>query len=164
VDVEEVTAEDIDFAVAAYREEGRWTVVPLPPHAVVTAEGFVSSLRQLPGEGGVFGIVSVAEEFFVLAHTVRDGVRLMISDALALLDWSLAEEAAELIGLEWDEADLEEYEAAGDVSLCADFGLDSVELIMICEDDDLLYPEEKVRAIAKRMGFAKELAATLRAR
>ena len=52
-----------------------------PPHAVVTAEGFVASLRQLPGEGGVFGIVSIADEFFILAHTVRDGVRLMISDA-----------------------------------------------------------------------------------
>ncbi len=27
--VEEVTADVVDFAVAAYREEGRWTVVPL---------------------------------------------------------------------------------------------------------------------------------------
>jgi putative tRNA adenosine deaminase-associated protein len=164
VDEEEVTAEDIDFAVAAYREEGRWTVVPLPPHAVVTAEGFVTSLRQLPGEGGVFGAVGVADEFFILAHTVRDGVRLVISDALAIPDWSLAREAAELIGLDWDEAELEEFEAAGDVSLCEDFGLDGVELVMICQDDYLPYPDEKVRAIAKRMGFAKELGETLRTR
>ena len=160
---EEVTADVVDFAVAAYREEGRWTVVSLPPHAVVTAEGFVASLRQLPGEGGVFGIVSIADEFFILAHTVRDGVRLMISDAAALLDWSLAQEAAEMIGLEWDEDDIEEFEAAGDVSLCTDFGLDGAELIMICQDEEL-YPDDQVRAIAKRLGFAKELAATLRGR
>lgn len=160
---DEVTADVVDFAVAAYREEGRWTVVSLPPHAVVTAEGFVASLRQLPGEGGVFGVVSVADEFFILAHTVRDGVRLMISDAAALLDWSLAQEAAELIGLEWDEDDIEEFEAAGDVSLCIDFGLDGAELIMICQDEEL-YPDDQVRAIAKRLGFAKELAATLRGR
>ena len=160
---EEVTADVVDFAIAAYREEGRWTVVSLPPAAVVTAEGFVASLRQLPGEGGVFGVVSIADEFFILAHTVRDGVRLMISDAVALLDWSLAQEAAELIGLEWDEADIEEYEAAGDVSLCVDFGLDGAELIMICQDEEL-YPDEQVRAFAKRLGFAKELAATLRGR
>ena len=153
----------VDFAVAAYREEGRWTVVSLPPHAVVTAEGFVASLRQLPGEGGVFGVVSVADEFFILAHTVRDGVRLMISDAAALLDWSLAQDAAEMIGLEWDEDDIEEFEAAGDVSLCTDFGLDGAELIMICQDEEL-YPDDQVRAIAKRLGFAKELAATLRGR
>ena len=158
-----MTAEVVDFAVAAYREEGRWTVVSLPPGAVVTAEGFVASLRQLPGEGGVFGVVSIADEFFILAHTVRDGVRLMISDAVALLDWSLAQEAAELIGLEWDEDDIEEFEAAGDVSLCADFGLDGAELVMICQDEEL-YPDEQVRAIAKPLGFAHELAEALRGR
>jgi putative tRNA adenosine deaminase-associated protein len=163
VSAEEVTADVVDFAVAAYREEGRWTVVPLPPHAVTSAEGFVASLRQLPGEGGVFGVVGIADEFFILAHTVRDGVRLMISDAVALLDWSLAQEAAELIGLEWDEADIEEFEAAGDVSLCADFGLDGAELVMICQDEEL-YPDEQVRAIAKRLGFGQELAAALRGR
>ena len=160
---EEVSAENIDFAVAAYREEGQWTVVSLPARAVVTADGFVASLRQLPGEGGVFGIVCIADEFFVLAHTVRDGVRLMISDAIALLDWSLAREAAELIGLEWDEADVEEFEAAGDVTLCADFGLDGAELVMICQDEEM-YPDEQVRAIAKRLGFARELTAALRTR
>jgi putative tRNA adenosine deaminase-associated protein len=164
VDAEEVTAEDIDFAIAAYREEGRWVVVGLPARAAVTAEGFVASLRQLPGEGGVFGFVSVGDEFFILAHTVRDGVRLMISDAVALLDWPIAAEAAELIGLEWDDADIEDYEAAGDVALCEDFGLDAGELVMICQDEDLLYPDEQVRAIAKRLGFGAELAAVLRAR
>jgi putative tRNA adenosine deaminase-associated protein len=163
VSVEEVTVDAVDFAVAAYREEGRWIVVSLPPHAVVTAEGMVASLRQLPGEGGVFGIIGIADEFFILAHTVRDGVRLMISDAAALLDWSLAQEAAEMIGLEWDEGDIEEFEAAGDVSLCSDFGLDGAELIMICEDEEM-YPDEQVRAIAKRLGFAHELAAALRGR
>ena len=158
---EEVDAENIDFAVAAYREEGRWVVISLQPAAVVTAEGFVALLRQLPGEGGVFGFICVSDEFFILAHTVREGVRLMISDAVALLDWSLAVEAAELIGLEWDESEIEEFEAAGDVSLCVDFGLDGAELIMICQDEEL-YPDEQVRAVAKRLGFAKELSAALR--
>lgn len=160
---EEVSADSIDFAVAAYREEGRWTVIALPARAVVTAEGFVASLRQLPGEGGVFGFVCIADDFFMLAHTVRDGVRLMISDASALLEWPIAREAAEMIGLEWEEADVEEFEAAGDVSLCTDFGLDEAELVMICQDDEM-YPDEQVRAIAKRLGFAKELADALRSR
>lgn len=164
MDIEEVSAEDVDFAIAAYREEGRWSVIPLPARTVVTAEGFVAALRQLPGEGGVFGVVSIGDEFFILAHTVRDGVRLMISDAIALLDWPIAAEAAELIGLEWDEADVEEFEVAGDVSLCTDFGLDATELVMICQDEDLLYPDEQVRAIAKRLGFGAELAAVLRSR
>jgi putative tRNA adenosine deaminase-associated protein len=163
VSTEEVSSDNIDFAIAAYREEGQWTVVALPAKAVVTAEGFVSSLRQLPGEGGVFGVVCISDDFFILAHTVRDGVRLMISDAIALLDWSIAREAAELIGLEWEEADVEEFEAAGDVSLCADFGLDEAELVMICQDEEL-YPDEQVRQIANRLGFSKELATALRSR
>jgi putative tRNA adenosine deaminase-associated protein len=163
VTAEEVSADNVDFAIAAYREEGRWTVISLPARAVITADGFVGSLRQLPGEGGVFGVVCISDEFFILAHTVRDGVRLMISDAIALLDWSIAREAAEIIGLEWDEADVEEYEAAGDVSLCADFGLDGAELVMICQDEEM-YPDEQVRAIAKRLGFSKELADALRSR
>ena len=157
----DATEDEIDFAVAAYREEGRWVVVSLPARAVGTAEGFVAALRQLPGEGGVFGLLSVADEFFILAHTVRDGVRLMISDAMALLDWEIAREAADLIGLDWDEDEVEEFEAAGDVGLCADFGLDGAELVMICQDPEL-YPDEQVRSIAKRLGFAAELSAALR--
>ena len=164
VDAEEVTADDIDFAIAAYREEGRWVVMSLPDRTVVTAAGFVATLRQLPGEGGVFGFVSVGDEFFIFAHTVRGGVRLMVSDAVALLDWPIAAEAVELIGLEWDEADIEEYEAAGDLALCEDFGLDAQELAVICQDGDLPYPDEQVRAIAKRLGFGAELAAVLRTR
>jgi putative tRNA adenosine deaminase-associated protein len=163
VSAQEVTAEDIDFAVVAYREDGRWVVSSLPPQGVTTMEGLVTRMRQLPGEGGVFGILAVGDEFFILAHTVPDGERIMISDAAALLDWSIAEEAAERIGLEWDEDDIEEFEAAGDVSLCEAFGLDGAELVMICEDEEM-YPDEQVRAIAKRLGFAAELATAIRGR
>ncbi len=160
---DEVVEDDIDFAVAAYREDGRWTVSSLPPQGVVTMEGLVARLRQFPGEGGVFGIVCIGDEFFILVHTVRDGVRVMISDAAALLEWSLAEEAAEQIGLEWDEDDIEEFEAAGDVALCEALGLDAAEMVMICGDEEM-YPDEQVRAIAKRLGFAAELATALRGR
>jgi hypothetical protein len=33
--------------------------------------------------------------------------------------------------------------------------------VMICQDEEL-YPDEQVRAIAKRLGFAMELSAALR--
>ncbi len=160
---EQVTADVVDFAVAAYREDGQWVAVALPAAAVVTAAGFVGALRQFPGEDGVFGVVSVADEFFVLAHTVRDGVRLVISDAGALVEWTLAQEAAALVDLPWAEADVEDFEAAGDVGMCADFGLTAAELIMICRDEEM-YPDEQVRAVAKRLGFDRVLADALRSR
>lgn len=160
---QDVADDDVDFAVAAYREDGRWSVSTLAPQSALDIETLVARLRQFPGEGGVFGIVSVGDEFFLLLHVFGPTVRLMISDAAALLDWSLAEEAADFIELEWDEDDIEEFEAAGDVSLCENFGLDGAELIMICEDEEM-YPDEQIRAIAKRLGFASELAAAIRGR
>lgn len=160
---QDVAVDDVDFAVAAYREDGRWSVSALAPQSALDIDTLVARLRQFPGEGGVFGIVSIGDDFFLLLHVVGQNVRVMISDAAALLDWSLAEEAADLIELEWDEDDIEEFEAAGDVSLCENLGLDGAELVMICEDEEM-YPDEQVRAIAKRLGFANELAAAIRGR
>jgi putative tRNA adenosine deaminase-associated protein len=130
---------------------------------VVTAEGLLRSLRQLPGEGGVLGIVSVADEFFVIARTLGSHVRVMISDAIALADWSLAEELAEEIGLEWEDEDLDDVVVAGDVAICEDLGLDAPEMLLICEDDEA-YIDEMVRTIAKRLGFSHELAEAMRRR
>lgn len=160
---QDVAPDDIDFAVAAYLEDGRWSVSSLPPASVVTIDELISRLRQFPGETGVFGIVCVGDEFFLVLHVRGEEVRIMISDAAALLDWSLAEEAADLIELEWDEDDIEEFEAAGDVSLGEAFGLDGAEMVMICEDEEM-YPDEQVRAIAKRLGFSAELATAIRGR
>lgn len=160
---DEVTDEDVDFAMAAYREEGRWIVATLPARTATTAEHLVAALRQLPGEGGVFGFACIAEEFFVALRTVPGGVRGLVSDSVCMLDWSLAAEVADLIDLEWDEDEVEEFDPAGDLHLCSDFGLDADEMLMICQDDELL-PDEQVRAIAKRMGFGSELSAVLRSR
>ncbi len=160
---ETLTEDDVDFAVAAYREEGRWIVATLPARVATTSDRFIASLRQLPGEGGVFGFACIAEEFFVIVRTTPGGVRGVISDGMAILDWSLAEELADAIGLDWDEDDLEEFVPEGDLAVCADFGLAADELQMTCEDEDLL-PAEQVRAIAKRMGFGAEMASVLRSR
>ena len=138
-------------------------VASLPARTATTADHLTAALRQLPGEGGVFGFACIADEFFVVLRTLSGRVRGLISDGACMLDWSLASEVADLIGLEWDEDEIEEFEPAGDLNLCADFGLDADELLMICQDDDLL-PDEQVRAIAKRMGFGAELTAVLRAR
>jgi len=163
VSADPVTDDDVDFALAVYREEGRWMVASLPARTATTADHFVAALRQLPGEGGVFGFACIADEFFVVLRTLPGRVRGLISDGACMLDWSLAVEVADLIELDWDEDEVEEFEPAGDLQVCSDFGLDADELLMICQDDDLL-PDEQVRAIAKRMGFGAELTAVLRAR
>ena len=61
------------------------------------------------------------------------------------------------------EKDLDDVVVAGDVAICEDLGLDAPEMLMICEDDEA-YIDEMVRTIAKRLGFARELAEALRRR
>lgn len=158
-----VDVSNIDFALAAYREEGAWVVASLPAQATASMETLLASLRRLPGEAGVLGMVSVDEEFFLVVRTTPAGVRVFINDGFALLDWPLAAEGADAIGLEWDEDDLEEFEPVGNISILADFGLDADELTMLCEDEDL-YPEDQMKAIAKRLGFSREFAEAMRTR
>lgn len=150
----------IDFAVACWREEGVWTVSALPARSTMSADALVATLRQFPGEGGVFGLVGVSDEFFLAIRQVGERTRAIISDGTAVLDWDLASEVADVIGLDIDEDDLEDFEPVGDLSLFADFGFDATELGMLCSDVDL-YPDEQVRTIAKRVGFLPQLSAVI---
>ncbi len=70
VRAEAVAHDDVDFVVAAYREEGRWQVQPLPTRVADGLEALVASLRPLPSESGSVGMVSVDEDFFVLVRVL----------------------------------------------------------------------------------------------
>lgn len=136
-----------------YREEGRWNVAALPARGSTTMENLLDAVRRFPGEGGVMGAVAVGDEFFVIVRESGQGRRLMVSDGASTLDWSLADEAATLIG--FDEDDPEEYEPIGDVGLLADFGVSADDIVAICQDEDL-YPDEQLAAIARRLGFGDQ--------
>lgn len=145
-----MTPEDVDVSMVFYREEGRWNVAALPARGSTTMENLLDAVRRFPGEGGVMGAVAVGDEFFVIVRESGQGRRLMVSDGASTLDWSLADEAATLIG--FDEDDPEEYEPIGDVGLLADFGVSADDIVAICQDEDL-YPDEQLAAIAQRLGF-----------
>lgn len=155
-------ANAIDFAVAVWREEGQWMASSLPARVATSMDGLISTLRQLPGEGGVFGLIGVVDEYFIVVRQAAGSSRAMISDGAAILDWALAEEAADVIGLDIDDDDLEDFEPVGDMSIFADFGLDADELGLLCRDEDL-YPDQQIKAIAKRLGFSQQLKSVLRA-
>lgn len=149
-------SEAIDFAFAAWREEGRWQVAALAERATGSLDDLVAALRHLPGEGGTLGFIAVAEEFFILVRVAGDSSRVFLSDLNAAFDWPLAEEAALLADVEIpeDDEDLDEPEPAGDFGIVADFGMDSAELDVLCSDEDL-YPDEQVTSIATRLGFGE---------
>lgn len=159
----DAAASQIDFAVAAWREEGRWNVTALPARAASTVETLAHALHQLPGEGGVFGFVSLDEDFLIIVRQVGAQTRAVICDGSAILDSALAEEVAEASGLMVDDDELEDFVPIGDLSILADFGMDATELVLLCENEDL-YPDDQVAAIARRLGFESQLSTALASR
>jgi putative tRNA adenosine deaminase-associated protein len=149
----------VDSVLAAWREEGRWFVSALPIHAADTMENFVHGIRQFPGEGGVFGLVLVAEEFFLVVRVQGATVRAVVSDAMAVVDWSLVEEAMEAADVPWQESELVEFEPLGDTAIAADFGVDRDDFVMICTNEDT-YPDEQLKAFAEALGCGPQYAQT----
>lgn len=155
----------VDFAIAAWREDGQWSAAALPPRAVETLGGFISALRQLAGEGGVLGFIALADDCFIAVRIPPDGVaRVLLSDANCAYDYDLAEEALDLLDIELpdDDEEFDEIEPIGELGFAADFGLDADTVEMICLNEDSL-AEEQVAQIARRLGFGDQLAAVVRA-
>ncbi len=146
--------EDVDYVVAAWREEGRWTAVPLPPHAADTLDALVHALRQQPGEGGSLGLVSLDEDTAVIVRLNADDLRVVMSDPTAAEDYDLAAEVADLVGPGDEDLD-DDAAIAGDSGLLADLGMPASELELLFDDLDL-YPDEMLEAIADRLGFADD--------
>jgi putative tRNA adenosine deaminase-associated protein len=143
-----------DFAVAVSREEDRWQVTSLPPRVADGLHSLLAALRQQWGEGGVIGLVSVAEDFFVAARMTAADVRLLLSDVTAATEWPLAREVLEQLQLAVPE-DEEQVQPAGDLAIFADIGMDAMELGALCDDLDL-YPDEILSGIAARLGFGEQ--------
>lgn len=148
--------EAIDFVVSAWREDGSWNVEQLPAKAAGDLASLVASLGAHITEYGALGMVSVGDDFFLLLR-VRDGrVRLILSDAAAALDWPLAAEALQLLGVPApDDAEDAEFEPAGDLTMLADLGMAAEELGVLCEDPDL-YPDEVLGVVAERIGIGAQ--------
>ncbi|HEV2889114.1 MAG TPA: tRNA adenosine deaminase-associated protein [Frankiaceae bacterium] len=144
-----------DFAVVVSRVEGMWEAALLPERLVDDFEGLLGALRQqVPGDGGVIGLVNVSDEFFVAVRMVGADPRVLLSDVTAAVAWDLAAQVVEYLGLERPgDEDLEDVWPAGDLSIFADLGLDEMELGALLSDLDA-YADETLLLLAKRLGFA----------
>lgn len=150
MDAEATTA--IDFAVAANREDGEWTVSALPVQAATALDVLLRTLGQLPSEVGTIGMVSVDEDFFLVARVSGPHVRLLLSDVGAATESPLARAVVERLELPPPDDDDDQVQPAGDLNILADLGLPAMELGAICDDGDL-YPDELLADIAGRLGF-----------
>ena len=153
--------DDVDFAVAAWREDGLWQVELLPPRAGENLAALVGALRAQPGEGGVLGLVSIGEEVFLLVRVLGEEVRILVSDVYAAEESTLGLDALDRLGVpapEDDESD--EPLPAGDLRIVDDFGVGPVEIELLLDDEDL-WPDEQLATIASRIGFGEQFDALL---
>ena len=141
---------DVDLAVVAYRDEGDWRLAELPDGALDTVDTIARELRRYPGENGAMALISVAEDFVLMVRAQGSLVRVVLSDATAATDWSLARSAIDHIGIHVDDDD--DQAPAGDLAIFADMGMTAQDMGALLDDYDL-YPEEILSEVADGVGF-----------
>jgi putative tRNA adenosine deaminase-associated protein len=145
-----------DFALAAVREDGVWSVVPMPPAAADDLDQIIHALHQQPGDAG-----AVEEDFFVILRCVGDDVRMLLSDVTAAFDAPFAGQVLDRLGLPMPDGDDEDdIEPAGDLDLLADLGVSPLLLAELCDDLDL-YPDDVFSQLAEHMGFSEQYDAAM---
>jgi putative tRNA adenosine deaminase-associated protein len=155
-------AED-GFAMAVYREGGRWDCALLPAAVLDDLDRCVAALRHQPPEAGPIALVNVADEFFVALRFGPTGaLRVLLSDVTAAEEWELARQALDLLGGPGrdEPADPEEVWPAGDLGIFRDLGLDERDLGFILDDVDL-WADEMLTAVADRIGVGPQFARVL---
>lgn len=144
---------DIDFVISAWREDGQWQVTRLPKRTAVSASALTEALRAHHSEGSVIGLVSVDEDFFIVARMDGANPRWLLSDASAAADFSLAADILDSLDIPMPEdEDLDDVTPAGDVTLLADLGMSGSEFAILAENVDF-YPDEVLLTVANRLGF-----------
>jgi len=141
---------EVDLAVVAYRDDGDWHVAELPDRCLDTVSTIAEELRRYPAENGALALISVAEDFVLLVRVHGSTVRVLLSDASAATDWTLARSAINHIGVHVDVDD--EQEPAGDLAILADLGLSVEEMGSLLDDYELL-TDETLSEVADAVGF-----------
>ena len=144
----------VDFALAAYRDEGVWTVKELAHDVIEDVDRLSHALRRFPGDGGAVGLVAMDEDFFVIVRVAGPSTRVLLSDITAADEWELASSAVTFLGLPPPE-DEDDQVPAGDLDLLSDLGMHAMDMGVLLDDVDL-YPEEILSDVARRLGFGEQ--------
>lgn len=134
-DYEDATAEEIDFVVALYREDGSPTVMELAPGLANDLDDLIDQLRRLPGDAGALGAVSIAGEFFVLCRVRGRTVQVLLNDSIAANDWPIARDVVDYLSIDVPDPD-GDPEPLGDFGMLVDQGVSEFDLEQIAGDLD----------------------------
>ncbi len=144
--------EDVDIAVAAWHEDGRWTLDQLP-NAYDLAQ-IIDRLKGQRTNGGALALIAIDEEFFIVIRVLGAHISMFLSDATCAIDYEVAAEFIELADLPFPDED-DEPLPTGHLDILADLGMNHMEISALCDDGEL-FPDEQLDAIATRLGFGEE--------
>jgi putative tRNA adenosine deaminase-associated protein len=148
---------ELDIAVAAWHEDGRWTLGILPdPNDIAQ---IISRLKAQQTNGGAIALISIDEEFFIVIRVLGTHISLFLSEITAALDYEIAEELLDIADIALPEDDDEEG-PVGQLEILADLGMSGMEISALCDDEEL-FPDEQLEAIANRLGFGDQFAELL---
>lgn len=134
-EIQDATEDDVDFAIALYREDGTPVVTALDVDLANDLDDLIAHLQRLPGDNGATGLVSIAGEFFAAVRARGRHLHVVLSDVYAAEVWSLAHDIVDYLGIDVPEDD-DEDGLVGDLEIFADQGLSEMALEAICADWD----------------------------
>ncbi|AUS78646.1 tRNA adenosine deaminase [Actinoalloteichus sp. AHMU CJ021] len=146
-------------ALAVLREDGQWRCRRMSDGALSDLDRAITELRATRSTGAVFGLLNVDDEFFLIVRPGPGGVDLLLSDSAAALYYDVAADVLDLLRIDPPDEDDDEMWPEGDLGLLADLGMPSGEMVVVVEEDR--YPEEQLRIIAQRCGFADQYDAVM---
>ena len=144
----------IDFALAAFREDGEWQVQEVSDTVLVDIDTLSHALRRLPGDAGAVALIAIDEDFFVIVRVAGPVVRVLLSDITAADEWDLARSAVEALHLPYPEEE-DDQVPAGDLDILGDLGMHAMDMAALIDDLDL-YPDEMLSDVARQAGFGPQ--------
>ena len=144
----------VDFALAAYREEGVWQVQELAHDVLADVDTLAHALRRFPGDGGAVG--HGRDRRGLLPD--RPGRRRAAPGSCSPTSppptsGSSPARPSTFLGLPEPE-DEDDQVPAGDLDLLGDLGMDAMDMGVLLDDFDL-YPDEMLSDVARRLGFGE---------
>ena len=148
----EVIAMAEDFGIIAWHEDGRWSVAELTHSRDLSA--IMDQLNAQATNGGAIALITIEEDFFIVARALGSQMQMMISDVTFALESDLAADLLDMLDLPFPEEE-DEAQPGGDVDLLSDLGMNAMELEALCDDPEL-FPDEQLDAIASKLGFGNQ--------
>jgi putative tRNA adenosine deaminase-associated protein len=136
-DLEDAAPDEIDFVLAAYREDGQPMVQALAADLANDLDELIIQLRRLPGDAGAVGFVSLVEDVFAIVRVRGQHVQLLLSDGGAATEWPIARDIADMLAEDIPDPDEEEAEPMGDLGILSDLGISDFEMGTIIDNLDM---------------------------